>query len=222
MQKRHSNILDLARRDGVVRVEALAKNLSVTPQTIRRDIGFLVKQGLIERIHGGAKLTSGLRNIAYDQRRALNEIAKSRIGEACATEIKNRSTLFLGIGTTCEAVARALIHHEGLLVMTNNLNAVPILSAGGKNNVLVTGGRLRQADGGLVGPTAVNSLKQFKFDHAIIGCSALDEKGGILTTISTKSSSVKPFLKTARRRSLLRTMQSLNAKPPHGSLSYLR
>ncbi len=179
MIPRHARILETARRDGQVTVEKLAKTFDVTLQTIRRDLAELAEQGRLERIHGGAILPSGLRNMAYDHRSQLNDSAKSRIGLACAEEVKNGSSLFLGIGTTCEAVARALIHHEGLLVMTNNLNAVPILSASGKNTILVTGGRLRQADGGLVGPHTAASARQFKFDLAIIGCSALDENGDL-------------------------------------------
>ncbi len=179
MIPRHLKILDLTRRDSKVRVEYLAKALNVTLQTIRRDLVFLAEQGLIERVHGGATLPSGLRNIGYEQRSQLNDTAKSRIGDACASEVKNGSTVFLGIGTTCESVARALIHRTGLMVMTNNLNAIPILSAGGKNTVMVTGGRLRESDAGLVGPAAVTSLRQFKFDLAIIGCSALDENGDL-------------------------------------------
>ncbi|MDA9207780.1 DeoR/GlpR family DNA-binding transcription regulator [Octadecabacter sp.] len=179
MIKRHLNILDLARRDGEVSVERLATSFGVTLQTIRRDLVILAQQGRLERIHGGAVLPSGLRNIGYEHRRRLNDDAKTRIGIACANEVTNGSTVFLGIGTTCEAVARALIHREGLLIMTNNLNAIPTLSAGGKNTVLVTGGRLRDADAGLIGAATVTSVRQLKFDLAIIGCSALDEEGDV-------------------------------------------
>jgi len=152
---------------------------AVTLQTIRRDLSELAKQGRLERVHGGAVLPSGLHNIRYEDRRRLNDSAKARIGFACANEVKNGSSVFIGIGTTCEATARALVHHEGLLVLTNNLNAVPILCANTSNHVLVTGGVVRQSDAGLVGPQAVKSAAQFKFDLAIIGCSALDQAGDI-------------------------------------------
>lgn len=179
MKIRHNKILEMARRNGEVNVENLSKTFDVTLQTVRRDLAELAEQGRLARIHGGAILPSGLRNIGYEHRSQLHDTAKARIGLACADEVKNGSSLFLGVGTTCEAVARALIHREGLLVMTNNLNAVPILSVGGKNTIMVTGGRLRQSDGGLIGPQAVASVRQFKFDLAIIGCSAMDENGDL-------------------------------------------
>lgn len=179
MSFRHTKILEMARKDGKVSVEGLATAFDVTLQTIRRDLAELADQGRLERVHGGAVLPSGLRNIRYEDRRRLNEAAKARIGLACANDIINGSSVFIGIGTTCEAVARALVHHEGLMIMTNNLNAVPILSANQSNTVLVTGGTFRHADGGLVGPYAAQSVRQLKFDTAIIGCSAIDTHGDL-------------------------------------------
>jgi DeoR family glycerol-3-phosphate regulon repressor len=179
MNFRHAQILEHARKDGKVTVDGLAAAFDVTLQTIRRDLSELSDQGRLTRVHGGAILPSGINNIAYEDRRRLNDDAKSSIGLLCADEVKNGSSLFLGIGTTCEAVARALVHHEGLLVMTNNLNTVPILAANPNCQTLVTGGRFRASDNGLVGAQSAASARGFKFDLAIIGCSALDETGDL-------------------------------------------
>lgn len=179
MNFRHAKILEHARRNGKVTVEGLAGTFDVTLQTIRRDLSELAEQGRLSRVHGGAVLPSGINNIGYEDRRRLNDTAKAGIGHLCASEVKNGSSLFLGIGTTCEAVARALVHHEGLLVMTNNLNAVPILSANPNCKILVTGGTLRPADAGLVGAQSAASARGFKFDLAVVGCSALDETGDL-------------------------------------------
>ena len=179
MNFRHAEILDRARRSGKVTVHGLAKHFDVTLQTIRRDLTELADAGRLERVHGGAVLPSGVANIGYEDRRRLNDGAKARIGRLCAGQIKNGTSVFLGIGTTCEAVARALVHHEGLMVMTNNLNAVPILSTNPNCKVLVTGGTVRAADAGLVGVQTALSAQSLKFDLAVIGCSALDEAGDI-------------------------------------------
>lgn len=179
MNFRHQQILEKARTDGKVTVTGLAKAFDVTLQTIRRDLAELADGGQLRRVHGGAVLPSGVANIGYEDRRRLNDAAKVRVGLRCAAEIKNGSSVFLGIGTTCEAVARALVHHEGLLVMTNNLNAVPILSANPNCKVIVTGGTVRPADSGLVGPQAAASARHFKFDIGVVGCSAMDETGDL-------------------------------------------
>lgn len=179
MNFRHTEILNHARQDGKVTVSGLAAAFDVTLQTIRRDLSELATAGQLERVHGGAILPSGLINIGYEDRRRLNSDSKARIGQLCAAQIKNGSAVFIGIGTTCEAVARALVHHEGLLVMTNNLNAVPLLSTNSTCRVLVTGGILRRADAGLIGAQTAVSVRQFKFDMAVIGCSALDASGDL-------------------------------------------
>jgi len=179
MSFRHQKILEMARKDGKVSVEGLATTFDVTLQTIRRDLSELAEQGRLERVHGGAVLPSGLHNIRYEDRRSLNSDAKSQIGLKCAARIPNGSSVFIGIGTTCESVARALVHHENLMIMTNNLNAVPILATNDSNTVLITGGRLRHADAGLVGPQAAEAARSIKFDLAVIGCSAMDATGDL-------------------------------------------
>jgi len=73
-----------------------------------------------------------------------------------------------------------LVHHEGLLVITNNIHVATILSPVPKIEVIVVGGMVRKADGGIVGESAVDTIKQFKVDYAVMGVSAIDENGALL------------------------------------------
>jgi len=177
---RHSDILNLAQRDGRVTVEDLAAHFGVTLQTIRRDLTELAEANKLERVHGGAVLPSGTTNIEYDDRRMLNAEAKRRIAQACSARIPNGCSVFLNIGTSTEAVARQLLGHKDLMVVTNNLNVANTLLTNRACQTIVTGGRLRRSDGGLVGNVAIEAIRQFKFDVAVIGCSALDADGDIL------------------------------------------
>lgn len=177
---RHPQILEIARQEGRVAVEDLAERFGVTLQTIRRDLTELAESGRLERVHGGAVLPSGTANIEYEARRELNADAKAAIARACAAQIPQDASIFLNIGTSTEAVARALLHHSGLLVVTNNINVANILAANPDCEVAVTGGTLRRSDGGLVGTLASAVIRQFKFDLAVIGCSALDQDGDLL------------------------------------------
>ncbi|MGR3714864.1 MAG: DeoR/GlpR family DNA-binding transcription regulator [Shimia sp.] len=172
---REHDILEIARTQGKVTVDALAAHFDVTVQTIRRDLTQLANAGLLERVHGGAMLPSGVRNIAYDERRRVNAEAKDAMAAAAAKAIPNGSAIFVNIGTSTEALAQALLGHDGLLVVTNNLNVARILSANDRCEVLLTGGRPRPEDGGLVGPIAAQMVGGFAFDFAILGCSALSE-----------------------------------------------
>ena len=108
-RERRDLIVERARRQGFVAVEALATELGVTPQTIRRDINELCEQNLLQRYHGGAGLPSSVENLAYSDRQVLNLDAKRRIARLVAEAIPNHSSLFINIGTTTEEVARALL-----------------------------------------------------------------------------------------------------------------
>lgn len=177
---RLDDIMSEARRDGRVSAEALARRFGVSVQTIRRDLAALADRGLLNRVYGGAVLPSGTRNTGYAARRDLNAAAKTRIGQACARQVPDGASVFLDIGTTCEAVAEALVGHENLLVVTNNINVATILSANPSADILLAGGILRRTDGGLVGEVTADFVRQFKVDIAIVGVSAIDAAGDAL------------------------------------------
>jgi len=177
---RQPEILEIARAEGKVVVESLAEHFGVTVQTIRRDLTELADAGRLERVHGGAVLPSGVSNIGYEDRRGLNEQAKSAIARACARDIPENASVFLNIGTSTEAVARELLHHRNLMVITNNMNVANILVANPDCSIVVAGGELRRSDGGLVGYLTTATIEQFKFDYAVIGCSALDAEGDLM------------------------------------------
>lgn len=177
---RQSDIMSRARQAGRVNAQALADDFAVTVQTIRRDLSDLCDAGVLQRTHGGAMLPSGVTNLAYEDRRRLNADAKDRIARAAAALIPPGASLFLNIGTTTEAVARALIDTPNLMVVTNNMNVAQTLAAHPTADVILTGGRLRRSDGGLVGDMAIESIRQFKVDIAVIGGSGLDLDGDVL------------------------------------------
>jgi DeoR family transcriptional regulator, glycerol-3-phosphate regulon repressor len=177
---RQADIVALARDNGRLDVDGLASRFGVTPQTIRKDLNELCDQGVLQRYHGGAMLPSGVANLAYESRRQLATDAKRRIGLKAAELIPNDCSLLINIGTTTEQVATALRSHKGLMVITNNMNVVNILQGYTEIEVIVAGGVLRHADGGIVGEPAVDFLRQFKVDYAIIGTSAIDEDGSLL------------------------------------------
>lgn len=177
---RQAEIIEVAKREGKVTVEGLAEQFGVTLQTIRRDLTELAENGTLERVHGGAILPSGTANIGYEDRRGLNLTGKQQIARACAALIPENSSVFLNIGTTTEAVAAELLSHHDLMVVTNNMNVANILAKNEACQVIVTGGTLRRSDGGLVGNLTSDTIRQFKFDYAVIGCSALDDEGDIL------------------------------------------
>ena len=165
---------------GSVTVEQLADQLGVTLQTVRRDVQRLAENGHVTRFHGGVRVPSSTtENLGHQQRVSLNAEAKTRIARSVAAALPNDCSLILNIGTTTEAIARALSRHTGLRVITNNLNVASILSANPHCEVIVVGGVVRGRDQGIVGEAAVDFIRQFKVDIALIGISGIESDGSL-------------------------------------------
>ncbi len=177
---RHEKIMQLVRQNGKVLVDDLAEEFDVTSQTIRKDLNDLCDRQMLLRVHGGAMLLSSVENMAYESRRSIAREQKAKIGAAAAALIPDNASLFVNIGTTTESVAKALLTHSGLMVVTNNINVANVMRPTENNQVIIAGGVVRASDGGIVGEAAVDFIKQFKVDYAVIGASAIDEEGALL------------------------------------------
>ncbi|YBV96688.1 DeoR/GlpR family DNA-binding transcription regulator [Phyllobacteriaceae bacterium JZ32] len=177
---RHNEILELAKERGRVLVDDLAALFNVTPQTIRKDLNDLCQQQLLTRIHGGALYPSGVENLQYEARRQIAAQEKEAIGAAAAELIPDGASLFINIGTTTEAVSQALLDRKTLMVITNNINVANRMRVYQGMEVVIAGGVVRGSDGGIVGEAAVDFIRQFKVDFAVIGTSAIDRDGALL------------------------------------------
>ncbi|MFZ5813081.1 MAG: DeoR/GlpR family DNA-binding transcription regulator [Thermodesulfobacteriota bacterium] len=180
VRKRQERILAAVREKGFATIEALARAFHVTPQTIRRDINMLSREGLVHRYHGGAGLESSTENLAYSDRKILCRQEKRRIAAMVAKHIPDHASLFINIGTTTEEVARALRHHQRLRVITNNLNVAGIMAGYDTVEVIIAGGLIRHRDCGIIGEATIDFIQQFKVDFGIIGISGIDLDGTLL------------------------------------------
>ena len=177
---RQLQLLEEVRQRQSATVEQLADILGVTLQTVRRDVQKMADMGLLVRFHGGVRMPSAtVENIAHPQRQTMHAEGKARIAQAIAAAIPNGCSLILNIGTTTEAIAQALMHHRGLRVLTNNLNVAAILSSNPDCEVIVAGGVVRTRDRGIVGEAAVDFIRQFRVDIALIGISGIEPDGSL-------------------------------------------
>jgi len=211
---RQTEILDIARSQGRVIVEDLAQRFDVTLQTIRRDLTELADAGHLDRVHGGATPRTGVSNLGYEQRRRMNDAAKAAIARACAAEIPDNCSIILNLGTTTEAVARALLNHSNITVVTNNMNVANILAANPGCDIMVAGGALRRSDGGLVGELTTQFFEQFKVDYAVIGTSSLDRDGDILDYDLAEVRVSKAIIRQARKTYLVCDHSKLTRSAP--------
>lgn len=211
---RQSEIVAIARASGRVVVDDLAQRFGVAVQTIRRDLAEICEAGQLDRVHGGAVARGGVSNIEYTARARLNAAAKAAIARACAAEIPDNASVILNLGTTTEAVARELLRHRNLTVLTNNMNVANILAYNPGCEVIVAGGALRRSDGGLVGELTSGFFEQFKVDFAVIGVSALDAEGDLLDYDLAEVRVSKVIMARARQVFLVADQSKLGRKAP--------
>jgi DeoR family glycerol-3-phosphate regulon repressor len=178
--QRHDAIIELVKKQGYVSTEELVEHFSVSPQTIRRDLNDLADQNIIMRHHGGAAIPSSSVNTSWHDRRATLASEKARIAQKVASQIPDGATLFIDIGTTPEAVAHALLDHNHLRVVTNNLNVANTLMVKDDFRIILAGGELRSRDGGIIGEATLDFISQFRLDFGILGISGIDSDGSLL------------------------------------------
>lgn len=180
LNRRQEQLVARVREEGFATVEDLAGYFEVAPQTIRRDLAVLCDEGLLRRYHGGVSLPSSVENLAYAKRQNLLHEEKTRIASLLARHIPDDASLFINLGTTNEDVARALVNHKGLRIITNNLNVAITLSENPSFEVIVAGGVVRGRDHGVTGQPTIELIRQFKVDFGIIGISGIDPDGTLL------------------------------------------
>lgn len=203
LSERQTRILDWVRQEEHLEVEALAEAFGLTPQTIRRDLNPLCEAGLLRRRYGGVSLPSSSVNLSFRSRQVINAPAKRAIAAALAKRLPDDASVHLGIGTTMEFVARALLGRHHCKVLTNNLKVASVLCDSPGTEVIVSGGHLRHNDEDVVGEPSTNFFAGFCADYGVIGCGSLDPGRGLMDFDLREAEVSRAILANARRRVLI-------------------
>ena len=195
---RHDQLLMLISERGYMNIDELASLLDVSTQTVRRDIRKLSEQGLITRHHGGAGRASSVVNTAFEQREVSLTEEKKAIAEAVADYIPAGSTILITIGTTVEQVARALLNHNHLRIITNSLRVAHILYNNPRFEVMVPGGTLRPNNSGIIGPSASAFVAGFRADYLVTSVGAIDGDGAMLEFDVNEANVVRTMMAHSR------------------------
>ncbi|MEM9583347.1 MAG: DeoR/GlpR family DNA-binding transcription regulator [Pseudomonadota bacterium] len=180
LSQRQRKILTLIEAQSRVRVEDLAERFVTTPQTIRKDLQTLAELHHVVRFHGGAAVVGGVEYTSPAQRETDALAAKRAIGAAVAGRIPQTCAVFLNAGTTTAQAARMLSGHSQLRVISDNVDLAAEMRAFPGVEVIVPGGAVRRSDGAILGAEAVDYIRQFRVDFAVIGAAALAEDGTFL------------------------------------------
>jgi DeoR family fructose operon transcriptional repressor len=203
--ERQQRILTVARSDGRVEVAALADELSVSPETIRRDLTNLERVGALRRVHGGAIPVERLGfepNVATRAERSVAE--KERIAKAAVDYVPEEGTVLIDSGTTTLRLAEHLPRDRELTVVTNSLPAATALAGTPSIQLFVLGGRFRPRTQAMVGDWLESALGDLTVDVAFLGTNGLSVERG-LTTPDPAESQAKRAMVAAARASIVLT-----------------
>lgn len=175
--KRQREILRLLEREGTVALSDLARKLNVSLETIRRDIKPLAGSGSLVKMHGAVSLLSTVGEAPFERRMRENSEAKRAIAAAVAATIRDGDSIMMDTGTTTSFLARELLSHRRLTVVTNSSDIARTLATLNDNKVYMAGGELRSDNGAAFGSTAIDFVSRFSVTHAIISTGAVNAEG---------------------------------------------
>jgi DeoR family transcriptional regulator of aga operon len=200
---RLSAILERLSSGGGVDVNGLAKELSASPATIRRDLATLERQRLLERTHGGAVAHAVSYELPLRYKGVRFAEEKRRIAAAAADTVTEGMAVGLTGGTTATEVARALANRPRLTIVTNALNIASELGVRPNLKLIVTGGLARSQTYELSGPIAEASLAGLTLDVAFIGVDGIDARAGCTTHEEVEAHTNQVMIRHTKRAVLV-------------------
>ncbi|MEV7990377.1 DeoR/GlpR family DNA-binding transcription regulator [Streptomyces sp. NPDC086077] len=207
-EQRRALILDEVRRRGGVRVNELTRKLGVSDMTVRRDLDALARQGVLEKVHGGAVpvLEASTHEPGFEAKSGLELSAKEDIAKAAAQLVAPGSAIALSGGTTTYALAHHLQEVADLTVVTNSVRVADVFHAAqrssgqrqGAATVVLTGG-VRTPSDSLVGPVADQAIATLHFDVLFLGVHGISAEAGLSTPNLAEAETNRRLVQSARR-----------------------
>lgn len=176
-EERHSLILKMLQENEIVKVSDLADHLKVTDMTVRRDLQDLENDGLLIRIHGGARSipnsSSSDLELSHATKRNINLDEKQHIARIIASNILENETVFLGSGSTLELVYDYL-NINRVKVITNSIYVFDKFKYDERFELLLTGGSYRSKTGSFTGTIAKDFISTINVQKSFIGVNGID------------------------------------------------
>lgn len=199
---RRDQIVELLTANGGMRLTELSEAFSVSEMTVRRDLDELEREGLVERVHGGAVLAQrGTDEPGFEKKALLEQEEKNAIARRAAGMVRPGSAVALSAGTTTWALARQLARLEQLTVVTNSMKVWQEFQQEQRKgrSVILTGGEFRTPSDALVGPTADAAIRSLYFDILFLGVHGVDPVAGLTTPNISEAETNRAFISRCRK-----------------------
>lgn len=197
---RRKKILELLDRDGQVRVSQLSEILGTTVVTIRSDLAALERNGYLERIPGGAvQAVKNYYNLDFQRRKQEHMEYKKDIAVAASNLVNDGETLLINSGTTTFFTAVELKRHKNLNIVTNSISVALELGAYPTFRVILLGGEINPQYSFTYGNDAMQQLKNYKADKAILSVDGIHNEIGLTTYHAEEAVINKLMMERARQ-----------------------
>ncbi|MFI2781260.1 DeoR/GlpR family DNA-binding transcription regulator [Streptomyces sp. ALB3] len=190
-----------ALREGVRRVDDLARGCGVSTMTIRRDLQVLEQRNEIRRVRGGAVPVDAW---TFDHRLGRSAAAKDLIAAKLMALVPDKGGIGLDGSTTVHSLARCLLERpvRDLTAVTTGVETFHTLSRSPGCRAYATGGTADLHTGSLVGPLAQVTLQQFALHTCFLSATYLDASVGT-TEFTADEAAVKRAFAAVSRRTVL-------------------
>ena len=178
--RRRDKIFELIKEDGAAKVANLARIFKVTEVTIRQDLEKLAADGLIVKEHGGAfikNIEDQVGSFSLTHRDNLEK--KQLIAKKAIEFINNGDSIILDSGSTSTEIAKLLIGHRDITVITNALNIAMLLGGKPGIDLIVTGGEFKPPTLSLTGQKAADFFKGINVRKLFLATAGISLKSGL-------------------------------------------
>ncbi|MFZ6745494.1 DeoR/GlpR family DNA-binding transcription regulator [Undibacterium sp. JH2W] len=212
--QRKKYLMDLLEKDRQLVAKKLSEELGVSEDTIRRDLREMAREGMLQRVHGGAlPLSPAL--VDFNQRESIAADEKRAIGQAAAGMIVPGQIVFVDGGTTTAQLIRYLPASLVATIVTHSPSIAMALGGHEHIEVILLGGRFYRHSLVAVGAATVNAIMQIRADCYFMGASSLHPEAG-LSTGDYEEAAVKHAMSVqAGKTILLASSEKLDAVSPY-------
>lgn len=198
--ERLGKVLAYIEEKGSAKISELAGDQRVSESTIRRDLDLLVKEGRIQRTHGGAICFRHRSSYEpYPEKMQVRLEQKKRIGAYCASMIRDGDSLFLDSGTTTFQIGVNLTGKKNLTVFTYDLAIATLIGFDSSTKVVVTGGIKQEDYNVVVGSLTEDFISRIRFTYLFLSADAIDSEFGASNTDLPEASIKSKLVRSAQK-----------------------
>jgi DeoR/GlpR family transcriptional regulator of sugar metabolism len=212
--QRKKLLMEVLRRDGQIVATRISAELGVSEDTIRRDLRELAREGLLQRVHGGALPASPAVG-DFAARQQIGPGEKEAIGRAAAAMVQPGQVVFVDGGTTCAQLVRALPRQLRATVVTHSPSIAMELMGHPEIEVIMLGGRLFRHSVVGVGAATLEAIAQIRADTYFMGVTSLHPDAGLSTGDFEEACVKRALCRAAAETIVLASSEKLSTAAPY-------